>query len=576
MDQAGVSCVGLLLNRGVDMVAAMLAALMSRKTYVPLDPDYPRARLHYMFEHAGCDVLITEDAHLGMARDIAGTAHIACGPASQATAFTTSSGIERAVDPFAYILYTSGSTGQPKGVYQTHSGLAYHAGSYACALGLCGDDRVLQLASYSFDASVLDTYGALVIGAALYLADVRVSSGDSILHLIDQAGITIYHSTPTVFKQLFSQATPGTAANVRMVVMGGEPVDRQTIKLFSRVFGTTCRLVGLYGATESSLTMLGDIPIDGSDDAHPGLGYAIDGTEVFIRSPDGSQARVFETGEIAIRSGYLAGGYWRDAPLTEERFSRDEDGIRYYLTGDTGYRMPDGSIRFAGRRDFQVKLNGIRIELDEIEAALHELDDVVQVSVAIVIDGDGDHRRGRLVAYVVSVAVNAAAFQEDTVERQTSGVYRERLSRWLPDYMLPSAFVFLPELPRSPSGKIDRKALRDIAIGARRDIECVGPRSSMEASLCDIWQQVLERDRVGIRSEFFELGGDSLLATRLLNRVREAFSIENADYSMREFFKEPTIEAMAERIRSVLTMAQLADKRQALEQNPQNLNEGVF
>ena len=540
--------VGLLLERGIDAVAAMLASLQVRRTYVPLDPGYPPERLGYMLRHAGCDLIVTTAKHCALAASIAGDIAIIDRP--------DDSGVDEVIvdtQTPAYILYTSGSTGQPKGVTQSHAGLAYHAGSYVHGLGLTANDQILQLASYSFDASVLDTYGALLAGATLHLADAKATAPALLLQRIVDAGITVYHSTPTVFKYLFGNAAAGVAPAIRAVVLGGEVVDEHSRSVFRRVFGADCRLIGLYGATESSLTTLNDISHADIDAGLTiGLGRPIDGTQLILRRDDGSEARVFETGQIAIRSRHLARGYWNDAALTAQRFlpvgaivgDVADDDTTEYLSGDLGCRLPDGSVRFMGRRDFQYKLHGVRIELGEIETRLRLQEDVAQavVSVQSVDDVQGI---AQLVAYVQSRTVGNEASTVSRVvqEQKMAGVYRAHLARWLPDYMLPSRYLFMDALPLTPSGKIDRLALPKVSAAAPRHVAHAAPRRQSEQRLCEIWQRVLQLEQVGVNDNFFDVGGSSMLAMQVCKDIGERLS---RNISVVDIFTYPTIRTLAQ------------------------------
>ena len=539
------SQIGLLMGRGVNAVAAMLAALKLRRTYVPLDAGYPEARLRYMIEHAQCDLIVCDASNREFAKNLAGDVQMIDAPAPVGDAAPLPASAEH--HPPAYILYTSGSTGQPKGVFQSHAGLAYHAGSYAHALGLSPGDRILQLASYNFDASLLDTYGALLAGASVHLADVKAMTKEALLQLIQERGITVYHSTPTVFKYLFSDVAAGAAGQIRSVVLGGEPVDRLTMQIFGRAFGGTCRLMGLYGATESSLSTLGEVTREQIDaQLRSGLGRPIAGTQVMVRRPDGTPARVFEPGEIVVRSRHLARGYWNAPELTNAKFQAVDGWERDYFTGDTGYLMPDGDVRFAGRLDFQVKLNGIRIELGEIESVLHQLDDVVQA--AAIINGESGDADASLIACVVcrSVSGGQDPAARAACEQQAVVQLRAHLRRWLPDYMVPGRFVFMDRLPQTPSGKVDRRALlRSLACAPRA--AHMAPRDELEQRLVELWRHVLNLERVGVQDDFFLLGGHSLKAMRLLAAIEQTYG---AAIPLKRFFDNPTVEGCAVRIRN--------------------------
>jgi amino acid adenylation domain-containing protein len=539
--------VGLLMERGANAVAAMLAALKLGRTYVPLDTGYPHARLSYMVQHSECDVIVCDPAYRDLAAALSSHAQIVDAPAAALSEAATAA--RQNPHAPAYILYTSGSTGHPKGVSQTHTGLGYHAGSYAHALELTHEDRLLQLASYNFDASVLDTYGALLAGAAVHLADAKALSRDSLRRLIGERGITVYHSTPTVFKFLFSDASPGSLAAIRAVVLGGEPIDALTIQLFHKTFGSGCRLLGLYGATESSLTTLGEITQEQIiARKRPGVGQAIPGTHVRVQRDDGSLARVFEPGQIVIRSVHLAEGYWRAPKATVEKFLpvHEHEEARDYLTGDAGYRKPDGEICFTGRLDFQVKLNGIRIELGEIESILLQRDDI-EHAAAVISPGENDATEAALVACVVSGPVSAAQDPATRIERERSATaqLRAHLKQWLPDYMVPGRIVFMDRLPQTPSGKIDRRILAQTLPPATRT-EPMAPRDPLEEGLIELWRQVLGTDAVGVQDDFFLLGGHSLKAMRLLASMERTYGTA---LSMKDFFDAPTVEACAAWIR---------------------------
>ncbi|WP_185754365.1 non-ribosomal peptide synthetase [Luteibacter sp. 9135] len=573
--------VGLLMERGANAGAAMLAALKLGRTYVPLDTGYPHARLSYMVQHSECDVIVCDPAHRDLAAALSSHAQIVDAPAAALSHVTTAAGqLPRAP---AYILYTSGSTGHPKGVSQSHKGLGYHAGSYAHALGLTHEDTLLQLASYNFDASVLDTYGALLAGAAVHLADAKAMSRDSLLRLIGERGITVYHSTPTVFKFVFSDASPGSLAAIRAVVLGGEPIDALTVQLFHKAFGAGCRLIGLYGATESSLTTLGEITREQIvARRRPGMGQPIPGTHVRVQRDDGSLARVFEPGQIVIRSDHLAEGYWRAPKATAEKFLpvHEHGAARHYLTGDAGYMKPDGEICFMGRLDFQVKLNGIRIELGEIESVLLQRDDI-EHAAAVVSPGE-NATDAALVACVVSGPGSAAQDPATRIERERSAAaqLRAHLKQWLPDYMVPGRIVFMDRLPQTPSGKIDRRILAQ-TLPPEIHAEPMAPRNPLEEGLVELWRQVLDAHAVGVQDDFFLLGGHSLKAMRLLASMERTYGTA---LSMKEFFDAPTVEACAAWIRlhgttavaPPLGMPSMEQALRDLESTDEEVEEGLI
>ncbi|WP_394541492.1 amino acid adenylation domain-containing protein [Lysobacter enzymogenes] len=555
--------IGLLFAKGPQIVAAMLAALALRRIYVNLDPNYPQARLAYMLDHSGCGLILADAAHAPLAQSIAGSRRVVCEIADDAGADDAC--VADADNDIAYLLYTSGSTGRPKGVAQSRLNLGYQAESYARALALSAQDRILQLASYSFDASVLDTYGGLFAGAAVHLADVGAVAAADLLASIRAQGITVYHSTPTVFNYLFAAATPDDTAGIRAVVLGGEAVGEHTLQIFRRAFAAKTRLFGLYGASEASLVALAEIGADAVDAGLRGdLGQCIAGTGMSVVRDDGSPCRTFETGQIVVRSRYVAKGYWDAPELTAERFRACPDGTVEFHTGDIGYMTPQGRVRFAGRRDAQVKLNGIRVELGEVEAALRGLEEVSRAAAVVRDAGTG----GELVAYVVSPSLHGAAdrqAQESRLARQ----YRAGLRQWLPDYMIPAVFVFIEQMPATPSGKTDYRALPAVGESVRRD-RFVAARDPFERRLCAIWESVLGRERIGVDDNFFSLGGDSLHGLRMLSLVREAFGVE---LSVREFFAQATVAEMAALLRPSLREPHAGDDAARAAPPPQSADE---
>lgn len=581
IDRTGTSGrIGLLMGRGVDLVAAMLAALKSGRTYVPLDASYPRARLQYMVDHSQCDLIVCDASSRELVDRLAGDVAILETPVP-VISHLPSMPASASRTP-AYILYTSGSTGQPKGVFQSYSGLGYHASSYANALGMSHEDKLLQLASYSFDASLLDTYGALLAGASVHLADIKALSKETLLQLIADKGITIYHSTPTVFKYLFADAPVNAAAKIRSVVLGGEPIDPASTQIFRSVFGTDCRLFGLYGATESSLTTLGEVTPEQLDlRRRPGLGFPIKGTQVRVLRPDGSPARLFETGQIVIRSGHLAGGYWNKPELTEAAFRSAHDGEREYFTGDVGYLRPDGEVFFIGRLDFQVKLNGIRIELGEIESVLHQFGDVAQVA-AVISDGRDENSDSILVACVVSRSISSEQDPSTRSECEQLVALRlqSHLKKWLPDYMIPGRFIFMDRLPQTPSGKVDRRSLLQ-SLTPAPSTSCTAPRDEIEQGLVDLWREILNVTVVGMQDDFFLLGGHSLKAMRMLASIEKTYGTA---MSMKDFFDKPTVEGCAEWIRHVaqstvparLEMAAIEETLHELSNADEEVEEGLI
>jgi len=545
--------VGLLLEHDAPMVAAVLGVLEAGHAYVPLDPLYPRDRLAFMLADAEAAVLVTNARNVALARALAGASlpivNLDALEADEAAP------VDARVVPeaVAYILYTSGSTGQPKGVVQSHRNVLHHIGVYANNLHLGPGDRLALLASFSFDAAVMDLFGALLSGACLCLQDVREEGVDGLAAWLADERITIYHSTPTLYRALLV-GLPEAASfpDVRVVVLGGEEVVRRDVELYRRHFSPDCLFVNGLGPTESTVSFQQFIdrrtPLTGWSVP---VGLAVVDTELVLLDPEGRVAPL--AGEIGIRSAHVALEYWRRPELTAAAFLPDPDGgdRRIYRTGDLGRLRPEGTLEFLGRRDDQVKIRGFRIEPAEVESVL-DTHPGVRRSVVVAREDDGDGER-YLAAYLVPAGEPAPAAAE------LHAYVRDRL----PAYMVPSNFVMLEALPLTPSGKVDRRGLPapDHLARAPRNVS-VAPRTAMEAAVAEIWSEVLGVEPIGVEDNFFELGGHSLMATRVLSRLRARLHV---DVPLRALFEAPTVAALAERVEAQRAAAAAADDREEIE-----------
>jgi amino acid adenylation domain-containing protein len=433
----------------------------------------------------------------------------------------------------AYLLYTSGSTGAPKAVLQTHGNVLRHIDTYGRALGITAGDRLSLLSTYSFDAAVMDLYGALLHGATLCPFDLRSAAAGALAGWLGESGITIYHSTPTVYRHLLADMQGGEDFScVRRVVLGGEEVLRRDFERFRERFSPGTVLVNGLGPTESTLALQCFLD-HGAEPARSSVpaGHPVAGTEVRLWHPGGEQAALYGTGEIVIESPAIALGYWRRPDLTAAAFtpSPHGDGARVYRTGDLGRLLPDGAIEFAGRKDLQVKIRGHRVELGEVEAALRELPGVREAAAAVRPAATGDLQ---LVAWLVP---------EPGAELPSAGELGEALARRLPDLMVPRSFVILEALPLTTTGKVDRRSLPDPA-PPPAETAGAAPRTPVEELLLGIWTEVLGVEPAGVHDDFFALGGHSLIATRIVARIEQALRIE---LPLRTLFEKPTVASLA-------------------------------
>ncbi|HST62734.1 MAG TPA: amino acid adenylation domain-containing protein, partial [Longimicrobium sp.] len=497
--------VGICLERGPEQVVALLAVLKAGGAYVPLDPAYPAERLGFMLADSGAPLLLTR---LPLPEGLAPhAAEVVCLDADRARIEAESAQAPAAgvlPDHLAYVIYTSGSTGTPKGVMVPHRGVPNLAYAQARRFGIDSTSRVLQFASFSFDAAVAEVFGALLAGATLVMASRdALLPGAGLLETLRRGRVTVATLPPSVLAMLAPEDLP----ELRTVVSAGEAVDAATVERWSagRVF------VNAYGPTE--VTVCATSAHCEADGRAPAIGRPLENVRVYVLDAAGRPAPVGVAGELYVGGVGVARGYLGRPGLTAERFVPDpfstEGGARLYRTGDRVRWSARGELEFLGRLDEQVKVRGFRVEPGEIEARLAEHAGVREAVVLVREDVPGEKR---LVAYVVGDA--------------DAETLRAHLSERLPEYMVPAAYVRLDALPLTPNGKVDRKALPapDGDAFATRGYEA--PSGRAEEAVAAIWAELLGAERVGRSDHFFDLGGHSLLAVRVVSRVRQALGVE--------------------------------------------------
>ncbi len=528
--------IALLFDHDAAMISGMLGVLKAGKTYVPLDPTYPPERLVFMLEDAAVGAIVTNRRNLAMAEAFCNRMDRKLQVIDiDRLPITDRPNLKIAIPPeqLAYVLYTSGSTGNPKGVVQNHRNILHFIREYTNNLHLAATDRLTLFSSYSFDAAVMDIYGALLNGATLYPYRIKSDQGISSLAVwLKKEAITVFHSIPTVYRSFVATLTPAEEfPALRLIVMGGEAVVKNDVDLYKWHFGQDCIFVNGLGPTESTVTLqyFIDKKSELTATAVP-VGYPVAETEVYLLNDQNEEAPVFRSGEIVYKSDYLALEYLNQPLKTQAVFGPDPlTGLgRVYRSGDQGRLLPDGSIQFMGRNDFQVKIRGYRIELSEVEAAFNQIPGV-QTSVAVSwLKEDGVNE---LVAYYLSESGEA-------LPREGLNEY---LRRKLPGFMIPSFIIHLNELPVTPNGKIDRKALPQPEFQRAQLGLAAAPSTDLEARLVKIWADILgiPAANIGTQDDFFSLGGNSLSIIRVETELEKLqISIKYSDIYLYSTIKQ--------------------------------------
>ncbi|WP_175747769.1 non-ribosomal peptide synthetase/type I polyketide synthase [Burkholderia ambifaria] len=524
--------VGVAMERSLDMVVALLAILKAGGAYVPVDPEYPAERVRFMIDHAQLRWLLTQQHLLDALPDTDArvivvdrdTLDLDAAPASNPAPALSGENL-------AYMIYTSGSTGRPKGALNTHRAITNRILWMQHAYTLGADDAVLQKTPFSFDVSVWEFFWPLVTGARLVFARPGGQrETDYLVELIERERVTTVHFVPSMLRAFLDHPDlDAHCTSLRRVVCSGEalPYDLQQ-RCLARL---DVRLFNLYGPTEAAVDVTAwECRRDDPHRIVP-IGRPIANTRVYIVDAQLQPVPIGVAGELLIGGTPVGRGYHGEPELSAEKFIADpfsaDPHARLYRTGDLARYRPDGNIEFLGRIDHQIKLRGLRIEPGEVEAALREHPSVDDCVVALRGTDDG----ARLVAWLRS----------SHPEAELIAAVRGHLRQRLPDYMVPSAFVVVPAFAQLPNGKLDRARLPEPGDG----LDHVAPANALEAQLTAIWQEVLGQARISTTANFFELGGNSLSATKVAARIRRDLRVK---LEIRSLFSHPTIASLAKRI----------------------------
>ncbi|WP_259430924.1 amino acid adenylation domain-containing protein [Coxiella burnetii] len=528
--------IALCLDRSLDILIGILAVLKAGGAYVPIDPKYPAERIQFILTDTNAALLLTQ-SHLKKSLE-----KIASKPAPQMIAIDTRPYINEgntnlptysAPNHLAYVIYTSGTTGNPKGVMiEQHSLVALITQyTHACPYPNLDNPRVLSLTNYTFDISGLEFYLPLLKGGVTVLAQIDNLEAS----IINTHRINVIQQTPSVWKQILEMIPPEQLQGITCL-MGGEVVDQATLQ---KMQANASEVINGYGPSET--TIYSTRYVYGKESRTPAvIGKPLPNEKVYVLDGKLNPVPIGVIGELYIGGEKLARGYLNRPKLTKERFirnpfasksDRSKKYTRLYKTGDLVRWLPDGNLEYRGRNDFQVKIHGYRIELGEVEHALMKIPGIRNGVVLAKTKHPGDPTSHYLAAYYVS------KYPLDV------NYLRSELSKHVPQYMIPTAFVHMPSLPLSPSGKLNRKALPDPDFHKHTEAY-VAPRNEIETQLAQLWQEVLDIKRIGINDNFFKIGGDSIKAIQLIHKANQL----GIHLQTGNLFQQPTIANLAKSV----------------------------
>lgn len=548
--------IAILFESGAPIIAAILGVLKVGKFYVPLDTSLPPARISYILKDSQPGLLLTDSKNISFAKklQISGLEILNI---DEIDSSISGENLDLPLQPdnFAYIIYTSGSTGQPKGVIQNHRYILHLTMNYTNSGHICADDRLALLYSPNFAGAVRDIFCSLLNGATLLPYNVKQEGLIGLSNWLNQQEITIFFAVATMFRHFVNTLTQQNKfPKLRLIQIGSETVYKKDVELYKQHFSDDCIFVANLGGSEISpirqYFVDKETEIIGSTVP---AGYAVEDHEVLLVDEQNQPVESNQIGEIVVRSRYLFYGYWQRPDLTEAVLLKDvqQENKLLYKTGDLGCMLPDGCLLHLGRKDFQVKVRGYRIDVSEVEMALINTNLIREAAVVASPDNLG------LRAYIVPAPQQALSLRE----------LRSLLLESLPDYMVTSTFMTLEALPLTPNGKVDRLNLPAFSQVQRAPLESlVLPRTFTEQILVDIWTQILGIEEIEIHDNFFELGGHSLLVNQLIAQLFNTFSI---NIPLITVFELPTIAQLAKRIentRRILVQKDVLDSTDDCEE----------
>jgi amino acid adenylation domain-containing protein len=532
-----------ILDHAPVAITTMVGVMKSGKAYVPVDPTFPINRITHILKDTQTRLVITNNHQLEIARVAsAGLEDINILNIDDLNLDSSYENPELTLHPtdLAYILYTSGSTGLPKGVMHSHQDAIHNSFSLGNDLKISSSDRFFLFINFGFEASRFAIFSSLLSGATLCLYDIRQNGLVPLPAWIVEEKITLIFFTPSTFRSMFDFVPDSERFSTpRLVILGGESVHSQDIRLFNQHFSKDCFLVNTYGTTETGVVSRNIIDQRTQLTGHRfPAGYPTGDKQILLVNEHGQPVQIGQVGEILLKTHYLFPGYWKQTDLTNEKISVDpkDRGARIFHTGDLGQLMPNGCLEHLGRIDSQVKIRGFRVDTSAIEALLQTHPDV-QASVVIAREIPVSNGEKQLVAYIVPRG-------KPTPTRQD---LQQFLGKDLPDYMVPPVIAFLESLPYTTTGKVNPQLLPSLEeLQKSKEREFISPHDEIEAQLVKIWERVLKRQLIGVQDDYFELGGSSLTAAQLFAQIEKVF---HKKLPLATLFQSSTIARQAEILR---------------------------
>jgi amino acid adenylation domain-containing protein len=526
--------IAILIEHDAPAVIAIFGALKASKIFLLLDPALPEARIEQILDDSGSNFIVTNDQNLGVAKALLERGRRLVN-IDHCEVVLNSNNVNLAIRPdnISYILYTSGSTGRPKGVIRTHRNDLHNIRNRTNSFRIDAGDKISLLGSFSTGQGMTDIYSALLNGATLLPRNLKREGLTGLAEWLMHERMTIYHSSATFFRHFAGELRSELIfPEVRIVNVGGEPVTWKDVELYKKHFSDDCVFVNELSCSEASTFGQFFVNKETAINSTVPVGYPVEDKDVLILDRKGDPLRTGDIGEIAICSQFLSPGYWNQPDLTKLVFGPDRESQtrRIYRTGDLGRKSADGCLEYLGRKDARVKIRGYRVECYEIELALLQIPAVDQAFVTHRQDtGDETH----LIAYVVCAKGTTLTVRE----------LRADLVTRLPEYMVPTAFVFIDTLPLTATGKLDRRVLPEPStVRPPLDVPFVTPRDSIEQSVAELCSQILRVSSIGVHDNLFDLGGNSLMAMQIIARVMKTFRV---NVPLKHFYESPTIAALS-------------------------------